>query len=124
MIYDLSDKNNKKALLDHIEELSRIGGKYDVEINEFTGTERELQKVYFSTIVEPLAEFTGNDRFDIHNQLKVSCNPEFDFFEVTKAGSTKKLSKEKWVNYILRCQEYIINNFSFGGKAYKIDNKI
>jgi hypothetical protein len=113
MIYDLSNKNSKKALLEHIETLSKLGGKYDVEINEFTGTEKELQKVYFSTIVEPLAEFTGNDRFDVHTQLKITCNPEFEFFEITKAGTTKNISKEKWVNYILRCQDYIISNFGF-----------
>lgn len=129
MIYDLSDSQNKKKLLDYIEELSRLGGKYNVQIDEFTGTERELQKLYFTTIVEPLADFTGNDKFDIHTELKVSCNPEFEFFEVTKAGSTQKISKEKWVNYILRCQNYIIENFSLfdistGIKAYKIDNKI
>lgn len=124
MIYDLSNEESKKRLLSYIEELSKIGGKYDVEINTYSGTEKELRKVYFSTIVKPLADYTGNDRIDIHNHLKAFCNPEFEFFEITKMGSTKNISKNDWVNYIARCQAYIAEFFLDKEKTFKVENDL
>lgn len=105
MVYDFSNRESKKKLIKFINSIDE--GKYKVSFEFFTGNEEQMRKLYFKTIVEPLARHVGISGKEAHKILKREVIPSFNILTILEDGSTKEFSKEDWSIYILECEIYL-----------------
>lgn len=113
MIIDLSDKEKKKAL---IKLISDLDGKYDVNIDHYTGNENQMRALYFKTIVNPLMEHIGLSKDEAHEIIKNNVNPGFEYFKIDLDGTTKKFTKDDWKTFLLLAEKFLYEEMMFKTK--------
>ena len=87
------------------------GKQVIVTIEEFNPKKvDQKRKQYFAGIVTPLSKFIGESKDELHEDLKLTCNPvERKSLETGEVlivgGSTKKFTLDQWDDYKQRCRK-------------------
>lgn len=98
-------------------------GRYEIAVTRYVETRSNAQNRYYhGVIVKGLAEYWGLDHDDAHELIKWHCNPKTlsvvnqqtgEVEEKTIGGSTARLNKEEWSEFIERCHRWAAENFDF-----------
>ena len=87
------------------------GKQVIVTIEEFAPKKSaQKRRLYFASIVNPMRKEVGHSKDDMHNDLKLACNPveavNLRTGEATMVGgSTKGFNAEQWDSYMDRCRK-------------------
>jgi hypothetical protein len=87
------------------------GKQVIVTIEEFSPKKvAQKRRVYFASIVNPMSKDIGHSKDDMHNDLKLACNPvEAVNLRTGEAnmvgGSTKGFNAEQWDSYMDKCRQ-------------------